>query len=166
VRRTNATLRAAHSSRRRYLADELLSAAHPSFRAAAFLVFLFGCTASLTDAPYVSGSWGSEDFDLTAGPKSVVLNSGCYVVDFPLRSPLVDGDSFAVVGTVTSSTWDLQVGQQWRLNGVARSDTVVATVSFLPVQTPYAATDSAWLSPVAVTFAGPPRTDRIHECQT
>jgi hypothetical protein len=135
-----------------------------SFGKACIIGLVLGCTSTLGDAP-VLGTWGSEDFDLTAAPGGLVLNSGCYVVNFPLHAPLVDGDSFAVTGTVTSSSWDLQVGQPWRLNGIARRDTIKATVSFPPVATQYSPTEQTWLTPVAVSFAGPARTDRIHECQ-
>ena len=124
---------------------------------------LIGCTGTLDGGAPVIGAWGSDDFDLIATPGGVVLNSGCYVVKFPLQSPLAYGDSFAVAGTVTSSSWSAEVGQQWRLKGIARGDTVAATVSFLGVVTPENPSPT-WLTPVAVAFAGPPRTDRIHVC--
>jgi hypothetical protein len=124
---------------------------------------LIGCTAAIDGPSSVTGSWGSDDFDLAAGIGGATVSSPCYTVTFPLHAPLINGESFALTGTVTRSSSPSQVGQQWRLSGIARRDTIVATLSWRATATPESP-DPAWQGPYSATFAGAPRTDRIHVC--
>ena len=86
--------------------------------------FLLGCTASVVEPEPLIGFWGAPHYEATASSTDLVLNSGCYSITFPGPIRLTASDSFTAVGAVTISSYDVQIGQRWRIAGKVVADTV------------------------------------------
>src|ERR1019366_9795403 len=78
----------------------------------------------------LEGFWGGGVLEVTATQSALVINQGCYIVTFPGPIRLIPPDSFAIVGTLTASSWRPQVGQPWRAWGSVFADTLRLQFSY------------------------------------
>ncbi|HEY3934621.1 MAG TPA: hypothetical protein VGL65_08375 [Gemmatimonadales bacterium] len=117
---------------------------------------LAGCSLVSSDDPSIQGEWAGGEEQISASKTEVQLTSnGCFTATFqgPLR--LFHGDSFAIAGAISSSSWQPEVGRKWRVSGVVKHDTLEVMNSFQILGT------DQWVTPwsamlIAGQLASPP----------